>query len=632
MKNTQYLNAYLDESGELLERLDAKLVELEASGGGVDELFRIFHTLKGSSASMGLELVANLSHRLEDVLGKVRDGELNVSPELVDFLLSGADGIRATISQETGDGPAFDKYQELIQKATAFLGLKGEETTQVVNTFIQLELSASEEEKARKTGDQIWQLVLRIAQDCPFKGARALIVIRELEQLGKVHKYAPSISDFNQDSYDGSLAVIFTTGLSQGELEKELAAKLTDVAAHRLQQYVKEQRQTGNGKRTNGSIRVEAAKLDRLLNLAGELVIGQAQLDRMARKLENDNLKQVVANSERLILDLQDAVMKVRMVPLEAVFGRFPRLIRDLTRELGKKVDFVLEGTDTEVDRTVAEGLPDPLMHLLRNAMDHGIEPPEIRLAQGKSEVGRVTLRAAQEGESVTITVEDDGAGIDSASVRASAIEHGLVREEQLAEMSDHEVLNLVFFPGLSTAKKVTDVSGRGVGMDVVRSTIENLGGVVSVESTPGEGTRTTIRLPLTLAIVRALLVQVGPEVYAIPLSQIVELVNVPAGETQNVRGRECFLYGEKVVGLYDLAEVLEVPGHSFEKSSVRRVVLLDCGQRIIGCRVDQYLGQENIVVKAVGGYLPQLPYLGGATILGDGQVVLILDGRNLVA
>ncbi len=631
MQNKKYLDAYLDESGELLERLDGQLVELEASGAGIDELFRIFHTLKGSSASMGLEQVATLSHRLEDVLGQVRDGKLEASPELVDFLLSGADGIRALIAQETGSGPTFGRYGELIEQAMAFLGQKEEGSQHAkAASGLQLELSAKEEEQAQ---EPLWQLSLRIAEDCPFKGARALLIIRELGKLGKVHKYAPASSQFHNDNYDGSLVAIFSTALPHDKLEAELESKvLTDVTAHRLEPYIGQRQNRTNGKRTNGSIRVEAAKLDRLLNLAGELVIGQAQLDRIAGQLGDDQLKGVAANSQRLILDLQDAVMKVRMVPLESVFGRFPRLVRDLSRELEKKVEFVLEGTDTEVDRTVAEGLLDPLMHLLRNAMDHGIEQPQLRLAQGKSETGRVTLGAAQEGEAVTITVEDDGKGIDSASVRESALAHGLVTEERLEEMTDHELLNLVFFPGLSTAKNVTDVSGRGVGMDVVRSTIESLGGVVSVESSPGEGTRTTIRLPLTLAIVRALLVQVGGETYAIPLSQIVELVNVGSREIQNVRDQECFLYREEVVGIYDLGQVLDVPGYRPDPTRAKRIVLIDCGQRLVGCRVDQYLGQENIVVKAVGGYLPQLPFLGGATILGDGQVVLILDGRNLVA
>lgn len=635
LKNTKYLNAFLDESRELLERLDAKLVELEASGGGVDELFRLFHTLKGSSASMGLEQVALLSHRLEDVLGRIREGKLAISPELVDFLLSGADGIRATIAQETGQGPVFAKYQELIDKAKAILGLEQEQLAHsTALPKIGLELSATEEERAKKSKAPLWRLTLRIAEDCSFKGARALLLLRALGQLGKVHKYAPSSSAFHEDNYDGSLTIIFSSDLDLEELEKQLSAEvLTEVAVHRLEQYTRKPPQADvNGKQANSSIRVETSKLDRLLNLAGELVIGQAQLDRISQRLENDHLKQVAAKSQRLVLDLQDAVLKVRMVPLESVFGRFPRLVRDLARELGKKVELSLEGTATEVDRTVAEELPDPLVHLLRNAIDHGIESPQIRRAQGKSETGRLSLRAAQEGESVTIIVEDDGAGIDPAKIRASALKHGLMAEEQLAEMSDHELLNLVFFPGLSTVKQVTGVSGRGVGMDVVRSTIESLGGVVSVESASGEGTRTTIRLPLTLAIVRALLVQVGPEVYAIPLNQIMELVNIPPSEIQNVRGRECFLYEEKVVGLYDLGQELQVPDYSPDPASNRKVVLLDCGQRIIGCRVGQYLGQENIVVKAVGGYLPQLPYLGGATILGDGQVVLILDGRNLVA
>lgn len=630
MGNEKYLEAYLDESGELLEKLDAKLVELEESGGGVDELFRIFHTLKGSSASMGFEDVATLSHRLEDVLGRVREGELKVSPELVDFLLEGSDGLRAMIDAETGGGAQDNRGAALIEKARKYLGEQGAGVKAAMK--LDLGLTVAEEGKLKKLKEPLWKLSLKISAESAFKGARALLLLRELGKIATIHKQQPQTVVFHNDDYDGSMLLLFSSKLSEKELEAKLKEQvLLEVESYTLEPYHFEEKQVHNNnhRRGNGSIRVEAAKIDELLNLAGELVIGQAQLDRKVEQLNDDELKQLAANSDRLILDLQAAVMKVRMVPLDSVFGRFPRLIRDLSRELGKEVNFRLEGTETEVDRTVAEGLVDPLMHLLRNAIDHGIEKPQLRKAQGKEEKGEIVLAAAQEGESVLITVQDDGKGIDPQSVRESALEKNLVTPERLAEMTDHEVLNLVFFPGLSTVKDVTDVSGRGVGMDVVRSTIESLGGVVSVESIPGEGTRTTIRLPLTLAIVRALLVQVGEEIYAIPLSQIVELVNLSNTQTQNVRGQECLYYNEKVVSLFDLGALLEVPGYS---PRAPRVVLIDCGQQYIGCRVDQYLGQENIVVKAVGGYLPQLPYLGGATILGDGKVVLILDGRNLVA
>lgn len=627
MKNQQYLEAYLDESSELLEKLDSRLVEFEASGDGVDELFRIFHTLKGSSASMGFERVALLSHRLEDILGLVREGKLAVSSDLVDFLLQGADGIRKLIAEETEGGEVCANYQDLLRQAEAFLGDRGEEAPEAAHLpSVKLELTDRERKQA---AGALWKLSLQLAEDCPLKGARSLLILKGIEELGKVLKSHPAGSALESESYDGSLVVIFSSSLSWGELERRLTEKvLTEVAAYRLEQYDAPKQGNGNGKRTT-SIRVEAAKLDQLLNLAGELVIVQAQLDQLAGSEENDALKQVAADNQRLIMDLQAAVMKARMVPLTSVFGRFPRLVRDLARELNKKVELVILGSETEVDRTVAEGITEPLLHLVRNAIDHGIERPELRKAKGKEETGRVILQASQEGEAVLISVEDDGAGIDVESVRRTALERGLVTESQLEKLSDHEIMNLIFLPGLSTNEEVTDVSGRGVGMDVVRSTIEDLGGVVSAVSTPGEGTKITIRLPLTLAIVKALLVGVGSETYAIPLSQIVELVRLAPEDLQDVRGQDCFFYDEQVVGLYDLAELLEVPDKKCSK--VHKVVVIDCGQRLIGCCVDEFLGQQNIVVKAIGGYLPQYPYLGGATILGDGQVVLILDGRNLV-
>ncbi len=372
------------------------------------------------------------------------------------------------------------------------------------------------------------------------------------------------------------------------------------------------------------------------MNLVGELVLGRNRLLRitqqLAAKYEGDELVEALAETmdqvDFITTDLQMAVMKTRMVPIARVFNRFPRVVRDLARELKKEVKLIIEGEDTELDRSIVEEIGDPLVHLVRNAIDHGIEPPEEREFLGKPRQGTLRLAAYHEGNHIVILVEDDGRGIDIEKVKKKALERGLVTENELAKMSEKDILNLIFLPGFSTAEKVTDVSGRGVGMDVVKTNIEKLNGTIEINTQKGKGTQIVIKIPLTLAIIQSLLVQVGEEIYAIPLVSVVEAVKINTDEIQHVEGQEIIILRDSVLPLVELSRVFDIPTERREKSIY--VVVLSIGERRFGLIVDRLIGQEEIVIKSLGNYLSSVPGISGATIMGDGRVTLIIDVASL--
>ena len=381
---------------------------------------------------------------------------------------------------------------------------------------------------------------------------------------------------------------------------------------------------------TSLTVRVDIRKLDELMNLVAELVINRGRLEQISSELQNRELEESVETLNRLLLRLQDDVLQTRMVAVEHVFSRFPRLVRDLTRRAGKQVDLVITGADTELDRTVIDEIGDPLVHIIRNALDHGIEAPEERRAVGKPETGRLEVNAYQAGNQVIITVSDDGKGIDREKVARVALNKGYITEEKLAEMSEEEIINLLFLPGFSTSEKVTDVSGRGVGMDVVRERITALGGTVRVTSQRGEGTTVTIQLPLTLSIIQTLMIEVGSDIYAIPSTLVEQTISVNRNEIHRLHQQEVTTWRGEVLPLVRLQDVLEVEDAKNLEYDELDVVIVRNGERRLGCVVDTLLRPQDVVIKSLGDYLGSIPGIAGATILGDGRVALILDLRNV--
>jgi len=417
--------------------------------------------------------------------------------------------------------------------------------------------------------------------------------------------------------------------LLKKELEKEKKEEKKAEAAKKTSKDEKKER------KGDTTIRVDVSRLDALMNLVGELVLGRNRLLRIAQQLsakyEDDELihalEETLDQVDFITTDLQMAVMKTRMVPIARVFNRFPRVVRDLARELKKEVKLIIEGEDTELDRSIVEEIGDPLVHLVRNAIDHGIEPPEEREFLGKPRQGTLRLAAYHEGNHIVILVEDDGRGIDVEKIKKKALERGLVTENELSRMSEKEILNLIFLPGFSTAEKVTDVSGRGVGMDVVKTNIEKLNGTIEINTELGKGTQIIIKIPLTLAIIQALLVKVADEIYAIPLVSVVEAVKISQEEVQTVEGKEIIILRDSVLPLVKLADVFDIPA---EEEVSPYVVVLAIGERRFGLVVDSLIGQEEIVIKSLGNYLTNIEGISGATIMGDGRVTLIVDVAGL--
>lgn len=655
MEISQYLSVFMDECAEHLQTLNQALLELEnepENGELLNTIFRAAHTLKGASMTMGFNKMAALTSAMEDVLSGLRNKEIQISPEVVSLLFESFD-LLEVLAQGIGTGREEDIEISGITQQLKRLS-SGEEPAvsgPVVEKRRDLQLRYGPQEKeaigqAVAEGATLWHISVTLKSDCLLKGARAFMVLRELARLGEVIKSNPEAKDLEDEKFQD----VFLVSLVSKELEDTIAnmvRQITDVAGVVVEKASVDAVQTerrmveaaepaqieslrsGAGATQAGqTVRVEIRKLDDLMNLVGELVISRSRLDQICSIMGSREMDEILEHLARLTLDLQSRVLKTRMVPVDNVFRRFPRLVRDLCKEMKKEAVLVVRGAETELDRTVIDEIGDPLMHILRNCLDHGIEMPAERQARGKPISGTVTLEARQEGNSVLIRVSDDGQGINLERVVAKAVENGLVNQAEVAEMSREELLELIFAPGLSTAAKVSDVSGRGVGMDAVRAKIDSLRGSVSIESEPGQGTVVSIRLPLTLAIIQTLMVELGGETYLIPSSLIDSTISVSAKDIKKVRHQEVTMVRGEVLPLLRLQSVLGVKGANNDHYEELDVVVIRQGDRRIGCVVDRLLRQQDVVLKPLGNLLSNLRGIAGGTILGDGRVALILDVR----
>lgn len=667
MDMSQYLDIFIDESKEHLQTINERLLELEQTPGDmalVNEIFRSAHTLKGMSATMGFEDLANLTHQLENVLDGIRNQRLIVTPELLDVVFQAVDHLEAMIISiaSGGDGKrdvgeTVEQLKRIEQGEMPNKPTAGEQLP-LEHTYGEFEYHVLQQ--AKDQGFSIYEIRVRLRKDCMLKAARVYMVFEQLNEAGEIVKSTPPADMLEEEKFDQEFLVTVVSKTPADELrmrlmsiseidEVEIAAVTVDEPSAKsgeqddleppvstaigqvaAAQAKAEAAEKLAAKQAGKTIRVNIERLDMLMNLFEELVVDRGRLEQISRDLNHPELTETVERMSRISSDLQTIILNMRMVPVETVFNRFPRMVRQLARELGKKVRLDVIGAETELDRTVIDEIGDPLVHLIRNALDHGIEAPDIRVACGKPEEGTVKLRAYHSGNHVFIEIEDDGAGISREKVLQKAIDRGIVSAEEAAHLTDQQVYGLIFSPGFSTADRISDISGRGVGLDVVKSTIQSLGGTVTVDSQPGKGSLFSIQLPLTLSIISVLLVQIAAETYAIPLSSIMETALVKKEDIFSAHNQPVIDFRGKVVPLVRLKDVFSVPNASDEGDAVAAVIVRK-GEKLAALAVDSFIGQQEVVLKSLGNYLSSVFAISGATILGDGRVALIIDCNALV-
>jgi two-component system chemotaxis sensor kinase CheA len=670
----ELMEDFLVEAFEMIEEMDQDLVELENSPDDLDllnKIFRVAHTIKGSGSFLNFDKLTRLTHHMEAVLDKARKGEFIITPEVMDVILESVDAMKGILEyiRDNGDDTAPDidiepivvKLDGIVNGDSAGGGntseKKSEQSSNKVGNInldeitldnaddIDLDSLSPEELDAvlehlvklrnqgvsKKGGIDLDKITLENADQIDFDSLSEEEADAVLEHLVKLRNEEGTPEQ--KDSEDKKEEPV------QKEEKKETK---TEVAPAKTKNLTAEQKKKEVKKAISSvaeqTIRVDVKRLDQLMNLIGELVLAKNRLIKIYNDVEEryegekflEELNQVVSSISIVTTDLQIAVMKTRMLPIGKVFNKFPRLVRDLSRELGKKVKLIIEGEETELDKSIIEEIGDPLVHMIRNSVDHGVEPPEERKKTGKPEEGTVWLRAYNEGNMIVIEIKDDGKGMDPEILKQKAIEKGIITESEALNMSDKEAFMLIFKPGFSTAAKVTSVSGRGVGMDVVKTNIEKLNGIIEVDSAPGKGSTFKLKIPLTLAIIQALLVASQEDLFAVPLSNVIETVRIVEEDIYTIEGKSVLKLREEVLPLVNMADIFEIE-KVLEPEKYLYVVILGLGATKIGLIVDRFIGQEEIVIKSLGEFLKGISGIAGATIRGDGRVTLIIDVGSLM-
>jgi two-component system chemotaxis sensor kinase CheA len=628
----EILEEFLVEAEEILENLDQDLVDLENNPQDkelLNKIFRGMHTLKGGAGFLNLSTIVEIAHRIEDVFNKLRNDEMELTPELMDVILEGIDQLKVALQmlKEREELPDIEEIKPLLSKLDALL--KGEEPSQK-NEKVSEGGQEGEIEFVEGISEELKKLILRYP-DKDLAGILEEIILLPPDE--RPMEVIPEIERLIEEGKDVKDLI-----KPKEKKEEPQPSPLPPPAEKKEEpppRSTKKQEKKQSEKKSSETIRIDVERVENLMNLVGEIVLDRnrilrvtADVDRECRSEAVEKLIEAVTSLDRTVSDLQVAVMKLRMQPIRKIFSKFPRVVRDLARKLGKKVQLIIEGEDTELDRSILDKLEDPLIHLVRNAVDHGIEPPEERVKEGKPETGTIRLFAFHEGDHIVVGIEDDGRGIDPEKVKKKALEKGLITPEQAAQMSDKEAYELLFLPGFSTAEKVSDVSGRGVGMDVVASTIHSLRGSIEIDSELGKGTTILLKLPLTVAIIRTLMIGIRGQVYAVPLHSVVEVVRYDESLVKEVGSFKSFMLRDEVLPLFSLNELLEVE----DEDEKHFIVIVKVGERLIAVSIEALYGEEEIVIKSLGELLSDIPGIAGATIAGDGRVVLILDLNSLLS
>lgn len=694
MDVSQYLEIFIDETKEHLQNLSDQLMVLEQEPDNADtinEIFRAAHSLKGMAGTMGYKRMQHLTHIMENVFSEVRNDKVKVTSYMVDILFQCLDALEAYLDEivNTADEGTNDN-EPIIKLLNGFLEGeneepkkeekksdevkedKGTENAAIDVKFDEFEVNAINE--AFKKNLNVFKISVHVDENCILKAARAFLVFKAIEELGEIIKSDPSVQDIEDEKFEYEFTVVCVSESVQekvasavgnvSEIRKvdiEAITELPKIEKEKKEETEAEKEKTQVAKAestavkekdkkaaapakaaattgkpvVNRSVRVDIEKLDVLMNLVSELIIAKNGLVSASNTEERDKtntFNEQIEYLERVTTNLHESVMKVRMMPIETVTQKFPKMVRDLSKKLDKKMQLTIMGEDTELDRTVIDEIGDPLMHLLRNSADHGLESEEVRRERGKDATGSIILNAYQDGNNVVIEVKDDGNGIDVEAVRNKAIEKGTITEEQADTMSDKDIVDLLFRPSFSTAKVVSDVSGRGVGLDVVKTKIEALGGDIEVKTKLGEGSCFTIRLPLTLAIIQALMVEIGDEKYAISLGSIQTIEDVLESDIKYVQSKEVIHLRGTVIPIIRLQEILDIEKNEESEEENLTVVIIKKGDKQAGLVVDRLIGQQEIVIKSLGSYINNgNKLISGATILGNGDVALILDANTLV-
>ncbi len=672
------LQVFLQDTDEQLQLLDDDIIKLENEGDEeelLQEIFRAAHTIKGSSAMLGYDTMAELTHSMENILDKLRHGELFVTTEIADALLNALDDLRILRENLTSSEETEIDVTSAIERLDALANTTGTASKKSAgkdenNNAVPLDEEGRKRlEESLATGQRIYSIGIDVEEGSPWAAVRFFQAFNELGDKGAIIGAKPSMEDIEAEKVEYNLEMVFASSAEDSEI-KEVISAIPDVQEVRVEPYdptlledggnvpeaeatvedivsaVKEEaskpsaQKTGSqeGVKVSETVRIDVDRLDSLMNQIGELAVARSAFTRLSSVLstryrDDDDilaLSKTLTNIDKVVDDLQLDITEARMMPVGTVFNRFPRLIRDLAHNIGKQVDFIVEGQETGIDRSVIEHIRDPLVHLLRNAVDHGIEMPEVRKAAGKPAKATIYLTAAHEQSYIAIKVKDDGKGIDGASLKEKAVGKGIINAESASRMSDQEAVNLIFEAGFSTAEKITDVSGRGVGMDIVKQNIDALRGMISVETEVGKGSTFTLKLPLTLATIHGLLITSGGITYAIPLVSVYETLRITPSEIQRVTQKDVFRLRDRVIPLLYLNEVLKV--NRVENNDEKmNVAVVKAGDRMVGLVVDALKEPQEVVVKSMGTFIGEVRGIAGASILGTGDVALILDVPSLV-
>lgn len=676
---SQYLDLFLQEAGEQLEVLEQETLKLEVepSEARLQAIFRAAHTLKGSARAMGFQAFAELTHEMENILDNLRNGSLAVTTEIMDAILACADALNQMVASiAAGNGDAIE-CQILITNLQKFLD-GSHASTAPINSPAQPEPEANLTEyqlnaltTAAESG-HVWRAHFRLADDCAMKYVRAYMAINAVAKFGEMVATSPEAEALEDEQFEhdfdlyyvlsdpetsedllagfaeiseveslevtqwsGTSAVTATENLKAAEPSAKVEA--APVAANPATKPAGDKKSVDSGQ----TVRVDVARLDSLMNLVGELVIDRTRIvqisSELAARYSDDNIEALCETTNhvhRITSDLQDQIMKARMMPIEATFNRLPRIIRDLAQKLEKDIRLEVSGGETELDRSVIEVIGDPLIHILRNSVDHGIELPADRIAAGKPAQGTIWLSARHQENHIVVEIRDDGRGIDVERVKSKAVAAGILTQEAADRMSDKDACQLIFNNGLSTAKVVSEVSGRGVGMDIVKSNIQKLGGLIDVDSDFGKETRISLRIPLTLAIIRGLLVKVGGIAYVIPLGNVIETIALNRGDVQTVGGKEVIVLRGLTTPLVNMQEAFKIAKDTPEGGEVNQhyVVIVGIAEHRLGLIVDGLIGEREVVIKSLSRICETTAGLSGATILGDGSVALIVDVNALAS
>lgn len=657
--NSVYRTLFFEETDDHLTQLNDHVLLLESNPQDMDllnDIFRSAHTLKGMAATMGYDVMTQLTHKMENIFDLFKTGALPVTNQGISLIFKCLDRLSELVEdlrEERTLQPAqiTDLLQELDQVEQGSTGMAAvtgaKDLTPASQQMLQPQLDRIDEsdryviKQAAADGYHALQIAVRLDEQSLLKGPRAFLIMEKLGQAGDILYTNPDAQTIEEGAFASDFSLIFLTQLSEAEIEKNIASN-SEIASFLVEPYAAKKVQdtavsiaatepnavapqasrttaAAHSTASNQSIRVDLHRLDSFLDLVSELVVYRNQLEDVSEREQLEAVKEPLEHVSRLTSELQDLVLRIRMQQVNVVFSRFPRMVRDLSNELQKEMDLMIEGEETELDKTVVSELSEPLVHLLRNSVDHGIESPAEREALGKPRKGTIRLAASQEGNRVMITLEDDGKGLDPQVIKASAEKKGLAT----AGLSDEELQQLIFHPGFSTAQAVTNISGRGVGMDAVQSKITQLGGTIDMKSQPNKGTQFLIKLPLTLSIIQALMVRVGQEVFAIPLNLVERVVMIQESDLIHTVSDEVYRYQEELIPIVRTDSLLGIKGDQVEK---KFAIIVNNEQQFHGILADELIGQQEIVIKKIDPLLQKLNRYQGATILGDGSIALILD------